>query len=122
MEMDSNDQNSNHDAVKISGSFDSPLTMEASTAMSSDTMPRNSVLKSKPKIANDRDFRPEGAAAAAMPKTVVYAHVVSLRLLFTAWITHFRSLGYIKDTTMDMLDQTVLRRSIQISVRDTKAR
>lgn len=90
--------------------------------MSSDTMPRTFVPKPKQKIANDRDYRPENAEAAGLPKTVVNAHVVSLRLLFTAWITHFRSLGYIKDTTMDMLDQTVLKRSIHISVRDFEAR
>lgn len=54
--------------------------------------------------------------------SIVSAHVVSLRLLFTAWITHFRSLGYVKDSTMELLDRTVCRRTVELTVRDIKAR
>lgn len=53
---------------------------------------------------------------------VLAAHITSLRLLFTAWLSHFNSLGYIKESTMDSLDKSVLRRILQLSVKDHKAR
>lgn len=55
-------------------------------------------------------------------RTAANAHIVQLRLMFTAWITHFRSLGYIKDSTMDVLDQTVCRQALELSVKDSKVR
>jgi len=54
--------------------------------------------------------------------SVLNAHVVSLRLMFSAWMSHFRSLGYVKDTTMDMLDRTVCKQSVERSVKDAKVR
>jgi len=55
-------------------------------------------------------------------RTAANAHIVQLRLMFTAWITHFRSLGYIKDSTMDVLDHTVCRQALELSVKDPKVR
>jgi len=55
-------------------------------------------------------------------RTAANAHIVQIRLMFTAWITHFRSLGYIKDSTMDVLDHTVCRQALELSVKDPKVR
>lgn len=55
-------------------------------------------------------------------RTAANAHIVQLRLMFTAWITHFRSLGYIKDSTMELLDHSVCRQALELSVKDAKVR
>ena len=55
-------------------------------------------------------------------KTVVNAHIVNLRLLFTGWITHFRSPGYMKDDTMQLLDKTICKRSVDLTVKDANFR
>jgi len=65
------------------------------------------------------------AAAAASDNNdsvVLNAHVVSLRLMFSAWMSHFRSLGYVKESTMDMLDRGVCRPSVERSVGDVRVR
>lgn len=96
--------------------------MEAPTALSSEVMPRAFVANLKQKSSEDKGSPFLGSEDVDTPRPIVNAHVVALRLLFTAWISHFRSLGYIKESTMDMLDKTVLKRSVQVSVRDFKAR
>jgi len=65
------------------------------------------------------------AAAAASDNNdsvILNAHVVSLRLMFSAWMSHFRSLGYLKESTMDMLDRGVCRLSVERSVGDVRVR
>ncbi|KAB8346351.1 hypothetical protein FH972_023395 [Carpinus fangiana] len=54
-------------------------------------------------------------------EVIVKGHVTHLRLLLTAWISHFRS-GYIEDRTMEMLDRTVCRKVVSLTVRDFKVR
>jgi len=54
--------------------------------------------------------------------TLMKAHIVSLRLMLSAWMSHFRSLGYVKDSTMDMLDRTVCKQSVERSVKEAKVR
>lgn len=63
-----------------------------------------------------------GQKDASENDSVLDAHVISLRLMFSAWMSHFRSLGYIKETTMDMLDRTVCKQSVERSVKDPKVR
>ncbi|KAI9718477.1 MAG: copper transport protein [Chrysothrix sp. TS-e1954] len=65
----------------------------------------------------------ETPMASAKPLgTVANAHIVSLRLLFTGWISHFRSPGYMKDETMQILDKAICKKSVDLSVKDVKLR
>ena len=54
--------------------------------------------------------------------TLLKSYKTSLLLLLTTYQTHFRSLGYIKETTLDLLDRTVSKRTGQLTVRDSRAR
>ncbi|KAJ8607045.1 hypothetical protein MRB53_040554 [Persea americana] len=54
--------------------------------------------------------------------SVLRAHITSLRLMISTWITHFRAIGWIKETTMEMLDTRVCRRCVELTVKDAKAR
>lgn len=56
------------------------------------------------------------------PDTVIKAHVASLRLLLAGWITHFRSVGYVKEGTMDMLDRKVCKRTVDLTIKELKVR
>ena len=85
-------------------------------AISRPESPQKDFLKAMPQSDSPS---PGGVEAR---DSIIDAHVVQLRLLFTAWISYFRSLGYIKESTMDMLDRTVCKKSIELSVKDPKAR
>ena len=61
-------------------------------------------------------------ASSGMAHSVVQAHVTQFRLLLTSWITHFKSLGYMKEKTMDMLDRMVAHRIKRLTIRDIKTR
>lgn len=82
----------------------------------------------------EQDWPLSEATQASEPAQdqILRAHVTSLRLLFTAWLTHFRTsgyekdgkpeYGYIKEQTMDYLDKVVLRKILTLSVQDGRAR
>lgn len=57
-----------------------------------------------------------------MPDVVVKSHVTSLRLLLAGWITHFRALRYVKDSTMDLLDKKVCRKTVDLTIKEPKVR
>lgn len=75
-----------------------------------------------------QDLRQDGATQ----DPVLRAHITSLRLLFTAWLTHFKTsghdrdgkpeYGYIKEQTMERLDKQVLRKILELSVQNGRAR
>ena len=50
------------------------------------------------------------------------AHVTSLRLLIAPWIIHFKSLNYIKEGTMDMLDRRICRKTVDLTTREPSIR
>jgi hypothetical protein len=53
---------------------------------------------------------------------IIKGHVTHLRLLLTTWLSHFKSLGYIEESTMEMLDRTVCKKIVGLTVRDFKVR
>ena len=53
---------------------------------------------------------------------ILKAHVTSLRLLYATWIAHFKSLGYIKESTLEKLDRTICKRTLELTIRDEKIR
>lgn len=63
-------------------------------------------------------------ATTAVPASnaVAQAHVAQLRLMFATWQTHFRSLGYVKDSTMAMLDKVVCAEAVRRTVADAGVR
>lgn len=63
-----------------------------------------------------------GHEHVSLDKTVAQAHVIQLRLMFATWQTHFRSLGYVKDSTMQMMDKVVCWEVVQKSVKDATIR
>jgi len=42
--------------------------------------------------------------------------------MFATWQTHFRSLGYVKDSTMAMLDKVVCAEAVRRTVADAGVR
>ena len=57
-----------------------------------------------------------------MDSSVVKAYVTQFRLLLTTWISHFRSLGYMKPDTMDKLDRNVAQKIWDLSFGDEQIR
>lgn len=53
---------------------------------------------------------------------IIKGHVTHLRLLLTTWLSHFKSLGYIEESTMEMIDRTVCKKIVGLTVRDFKVR
>ncbi|KAI9657835.1 MAG: copper transport protein [Alyxoria varia] len=59
-------------------------------------------------------------SASAMRPMVVKAHLVHLRLLMISWTTHFRSVGYMKDSTMEMMDREIAQKTLELSATNYK--
>ena len=64
-----------------------------------------------------RDLSTPKVSSKALP-----AYVTQFKLLLTGWISHFNSLGYIKDSTMEMLDKSVAHKYKDLTVRDAGVR
>ncbi|KAL9055817.1 MAG: hypothetical protein Q9162_003351 [Coniocarpon cinnabarinum] len=59
---------------------------------------------------------------APMKDAALKAHVVQFRLLMATWTTHFKSLDYVKETTMDMLDKRALKAFAELTMNNPDAR
>lgn len=54
--------------------------------------------------------------------TVARSHLLHFKMMLATWMTHFRSLGYIKDSTMKMLDDNGCKKLVELTVKDQRIR
>lgn len=71
-------------------------------------------------MAEDPGCTESGAAAA--DDRLVKAHRIFVRLVLPPYTAHFNSPGYIKDATLDMLDERVCRATLRLTTQQKQVR
>ena len=76
-------------------------------------------------MAEDLDSVPaqtDTEAAKTQALSSPNAHVISLQLLLSSWLVHFKSARYIKAETMDKIERNSLERIQQVIKKDKETR